>query len=206
MYARSTTFRDRPDAMEAGLAYVRDEVFPAVQQIEGCIGLSCLADRTSGRCVTTTAWASEEAMRASDALVAPLRERGAEIFAQRPEVQVWEVALMHRERPVTDGACARVTWTAGAPSSADSNVELFRDTVLPQAVQIPGFLSTSLLIDRQTGRGALATVWESREAMAASRETASRMRNEAVERMAEQVIEVAEFDVAVAHLRLPELV
>ena len=40
MYARSTTVRGNPDAVDEGIAYVRDTVMPAVQQMDGCVGLS----------------------------------------------------------------------------------------------------------------------------------------------------------------------
>ena len=55
MYARSTTVRGNPDSVDEGITYVRDKVMPAVQQMDGCVGLSMLADRTSGRCIVTTA-------------------------------------------------------------------------------------------------------------------------------------------------------
>ena len=58
MYARSTTFKDRPEAIDDAITLVRDEVMPAVQEMEGCVGLSMLVDRTSGSCIITTAWAS----------------------------------------------------------------------------------------------------------------------------------------------------
>jgi quinol monooxygenase YgiN len=65
VYARSTTIDARPDAVSEGIAYVRNEVVPALHEIDGCVGLSLLTDRESGRCITTSAWASAEAMHAS---------------------------------------------------------------------------------------------------------------------------------------------
>src|SRR3954447_23893952 len=67
MHARSTTIKADPEKLDAGIAYVRDEVLPTVQQIDGCIGLSMLTDRESGRCIVATAWANEQAMRATAA-------------------------------------------------------------------------------------------------------------------------------------------
>ena len=48
MHARSTTFTGRPELLETGIAVVRDEVLPAVQEVPGCVGLSMLVDRTAG--------------------------------------------------------------------------------------------------------------------------------------------------------------
>src|SRR6202161_4640502 len=64
MYARSTTIQAQPSSIDAGVAHVRDEVMPALTQIDGCVGLSLLVDRESGRCIATTAWENEAAMRA----------------------------------------------------------------------------------------------------------------------------------------------
>src|SRR5215212_8038002 len=65
MHARSTTIKADPDNLDAGIAFTRDEVMPAIQQIQGCIGLSMLTDRESGRCIVTTSWADADAMRAA---------------------------------------------------------------------------------------------------------------------------------------------
>ena len=74
---------------------VEDEVMPLVTAMDGCIGLSMLADRDSGRCIVTTAWATEEAMHASAAGVQASRERAARIFGAMPEVP----ALIYSEEP-----------------------------------------------------------------------------------------------------------
>src|SRR5262249_43379681 len=65
VYARSTTIRAQPSSIDAGIAHVRDEVMPALRDVDGCIGVSLLVDRQSGRCIATTAWQSEDARRDS---------------------------------------------------------------------------------------------------------------------------------------------
>ena len=43
----------------------REEVLPTLEGTAGCIGLSMLTDRESGRCIASTSWETEEAMRAT---------------------------------------------------------------------------------------------------------------------------------------------
>ena len=75
MYARTTTVHADPQRVDEGIRYIRDEVMPAVQSMPGCMGLSMLCDRDSGRCIVTTSWDSEESMSASRDAVMPMRER-----------------------------------------------------------------------------------------------------------------------------------
>ena len=206
MYARSTTFTDRPQAVDAGIAMVRDEVMPAVQEMPGCVGLSMLVDRSSGSCIVTTAWVSEEALQGSAPLVAPMRDRAQQLFGSRPEVRTWEIAVLHRMHAVVDGACARVTWTRLPRAELDEQVATFRSSVLPRMEVLPGFCSASLLVERRAGRSALAVVYDSRDALEQSRQAAAGIRRDAVRQMAGELLDVAEFEVALAHLRVPETV
>ena len=206
MYARSTTLRGRPEAISAGIAMVRDEVMPAVQAMDGCVGLSMLVDRDTGGAIVTTAWQDEQTLRDSELRTGALRDRAQQVFGARPEVRTWEIAVLHRLRPTDVGACARVTWTVIEPDLLEQQLDVFRHQALPRMEDLEGFCSASLLVDRQTGRGAVATTYESAEAMRSTREAASDLRADIAARMGGQVLDVAEFEVALAHLRVPETV
>ena len=65
MHARSTTIRGRPESVDEGIAFCRDEVLPMCREMSGCVGLSLIADRGSGRCIVTTSWDSIESMSAT---------------------------------------------------------------------------------------------------------------------------------------------
>lgn len=78
MYARSTMITAVPASIDAGIAQLRDDVMPRLVEMEGCIGLSMMVDRETGRCIATSAWQSEEAMRATDDALRPIRDRLAE--------------------------------------------------------------------------------------------------------------------------------
>ena len=80
MYARSTTIQAQPSSIDAGVAHVREVVMPALQQIDGCVGVSLLVDRDSGRCIATSSWETEEAMHTSAERVRPVRDQAAEMF------------------------------------------------------------------------------------------------------------------------------
>ncbi len=206
MHARSTTFRDRPEALDGGIALVRDEVMPALLQLPGCVGMSMLVDRGSGTCIVTTAWTDEQALRASAGAVAPLRSLAQRHFGAAPAVHSWEIGLLHRAHATGPGARARVTWMRMPRGLVDRQLEAFRTVLLPRAEALPGFCSASLLVDRLTGRSALAVVYDSAEALVASRATAAGLRADVVRRTSSELLDVAELDVALAHLRVPETV
>jgi heme-degrading monooxygenase HmoA len=206
MYARSTTIRGNPSKMDDGIAYTRDTVMPTVQQMDGCVGISMLCDRGEGRCIVTTAWSDHEAMMNSREGVRSIRERAAEVFEGRHEVNEWEIAILHRMHETPEGGCARITWTAGDAGALDRSVEDFKANVMPRVEQLDGFCSLSMLIDRETGRSVLAASYRDRAALDAAGEQVQAMRDEFMLRINRQVTELAVMEVVLAHLRVPETV
>jgi S-adenosylmethionine/arginine decarboxylase-like enzyme len=206
MYARTTTVRGDRRAVDDGIADVRDEVWPMLQQIEGCIGVSMLVDRSSGRCIITSAWVDEQALNASADRVRESRRRAAEVMrAEKVDVQDWEIARIHRLHPAPEGASVRVTWTRGDATQLDRSLDAFGMSILPRLDDLPGFCSVSQLVDRSMGRSVLAACYADRDAMdRASRQVAA-MRQELMDDTGIELMEVAEFDLALAHLRVPEL-
>ena len=206
MYARSTTVRGDSRRMEDAIRYVRDEVMPAVQQMSGCVGLSMLCDRESGRCIVTTAWADESTMHATEDAVRPMRDRLGEVYGGQAEINEWEIAILHRMHEAPDGACTRVTWTSGDPAEMDRVTDTFRMALLPRLEDLDGFCSVSVMVNRDNGMCALAATYMNRDAMNGSREAVSNMRDEFTQQLGMDVMDVAEFDLALAHLRVPETV
>jgi len=205
VYARSTTITARPESVDAGIAEVRDNVMPMIEQMEGCTGLSMLVDRQSGRCITTSAWQSEEAMRATDAQLQPIRERIAEMLGGSPQVEEWEIAVLHRDHKSADGACSRVTWVRVDPGTMDRAIDVYKLASVPRAEELEGFCSASLLVDRSSGRAVSTVTYDSIEAMERNREAAASMRSAASKDAGAEVLDMGEFELALAHLRVPEL-
>ena len=206
MHARTTTIHARTSGIDEGIALMRDDVMPQVQDVPGCIGVSMLVDRESGRCILTTAWSDADAMHASARSVQPLRDRLAEVLGGTPSVQEWEIAVLHRRRPADANACARVTWLQAGPGGVEQAVDTYRSRVLPGLDDLPGFCSASLLVDRSSGRAVSSVAYESREVLEASRAAADDLRSRTVQALQAQVLETAEFDLALSELRVPETV
>ena len=206
MYARSTTVRGDPQKIDDAIAYVRDDVMPAVQHMSGCVGLSMLCDRESGRCIITSAWADEAAMHATESAVHPMRERFAEMYGGQAEVNEWEIAVLHRLHEAPDGACTRVTWTRGDPGQMDRTIDTIRMALLPRLEDLDGFCSVSVMVNRDNGMCALAATYMDRAAMHGTREAVSKMRDEFTQQLDMDVTDIAEFDLILAHLRVPETV
>ncbi|OBI90072.1 antibiotic biosynthesis monooxygenase [Mycobacterium sp. 1245805.9] len=206
MYARSTTIQAQPDSIDAGIAHVRDEVMPGLQAMPGCIGVSLLVDRQSGRCIATSAWESEDAMRSSGEQVAPIRDRAAETFGGTAEVGEWEIAALHRDHRAPAGAGGRATWVQVPEGQMDQGIEYFKSSVLHQLEELDGFCSASLLVDRASGRGVSSVTFDSMDAMERNREQATALKTASIREAGVEEVDEREFELALAHLRVPELV
>lgn len=216
MFARSTTFQaGRPSGRgrqsapmrlrESGIDFLHSEVVPAVQSMDGCLGMSMMADRGSGRCIVTSSWDSMDDMRASDAAIEPMRERAGTMLGGMPFVEEWEIAAMHRHHRTHEGAGVRATWMHGAAADLDRGVDLFRMVTMPAMESLEGFCSASLFLDRSTGRAVISATYDSSATMMASREQAMDLRMRTAREARVDVLDVAEFDLLHAHLRVPEM-
>jgi quinol monooxygenase YgiN len=207
VFARTTTIQADRSKVEDGIARVRDQVFPAVTAIDGCVGMSLLVDREAGRCIATTAWESEAAMQASAEGVKPLRADAEEgLGSTSTDVATWEVSVMHRVHDTPDGGWARVTWLSGDDGFAERAADTFRMAILPQLQEWDGFCSASLMTSRETGRAVGTVTFATRAQLEATRESAQELRRRGSEQMRGMVDDMAEMEVAFAHLHVPELV
>lgn len=206
MYARSTTFLAQPGSIDEGVTYVDDEVRPALMAMDGCIGLSMICDRDSGRCIVTSAWSTPDAMRATEQAVQPLRDRGADIFGAQPSIDQWEIAVLHRDTHSAEGACVRCTWLSMDASGLNDAIETYRMATLPALEEMDGFCSASLMVDRDSGRAVSSATFSNRDAMVASRAAADELRTRTAGDIGASVTDVQEFDLVLAHLHVPEMV
>jgi heme-degrading monooxygenase HmoA len=207
MYARSSTIVAHPSAIDEGIAFVRDEVWPAMQSMDGCIGLSMVADRGSGQGIVTSSWHDLESLRASAEHVMPMRERAVQMMdAMTPTVQEWEIVSMHRDHHSEPGTWVRAAWSRVAPKQVGPAIDFYKYVLLPEIEQMDGFVSASLLVDRAAGRGVTSVAYDSRESLEASRDKADYLRGTSTNEAHVEFLDVSEFELVFAHLDVPELV
>jgi heme-degrading monooxygenase HmoA len=78
MHARVTTLEVPPDRIDVAKRNVREQVLPRLSQMEGFKGMVALGSGQSGKLQGVAFWESEEALRATDQSVVPVREGVAE--------------------------------------------------------------------------------------------------------------------------------
>jgi hypothetical protein len=207
MYARSITMMAQPDRIDDGSALVNDEVMSMMTGMDGWLGVSLLVDRSTGRCIATSAWESEEARQASNEQLQPVRQRMLETLGgDRLEIQEWEIAVFHRLHDSPAGAGARVTWGRPPAGQVDSAVDTFKANVLPLMETQDGFCGASMLVDRQAGMLCGTISFDSMAALERTREFAAARRAKMAELTGIEFVDVIECELAVHHLRVPELV
>jgi hypothetical protein len=207
MHVRSTTVMGDPASIDDGVAYLRDKVMPTLDRTTGCLGLSMLADRESGRCIAATAWETQDAMRATNERLRA--SRGAYALAcggDNPDVQEWEIAVLHREHPAGDGAGAQVAWARIQPNHVDDLIHAYRANLMPKLADLPGFCSVSFMVDRRNGRTVSVTCFEDVEALGLVRKHGRSLREQFAHAMGARIVDLAEMELVYAHLGVPETV
>jgi heme-degrading monooxygenase HmoA len=97
MHARVTTLEVPPEKMDDATRHVQEQVLPRLSQMEGFKGFVALGSAQSGKLQGVAFWESEEALRATDQAVVPIREGAAEaaggtvVSVEELEVRVFEV-------------------------------------------------------------------------------------------------------------------
>ncbi len=89
---------------------------------------------------------------------------------------------------------------------AEQNIDYYKTSVLPDLENLEGFCSASLLINRSTGVGVSSVTFDSREAMERNREQAMALKTPKIRELGVEELDECEFELALAHLRVPELV
>jgi heme-degrading monooxygenase HmoA len=168
MHARITTVTGATN-IDRGLALLRDQVVPQMQQQKGFRGLSASGDRAAGVITVLSLWDSQVDLEASESAAGNARSdvvrlMGGQVWVERYEQTVWEVG---DTRPGT-GAKLHIRSIKVDPNRIDDNLDFFRRTVVPDMKARPGFLAVRHLLNRKTGEGRVGSLWIDEASLAAS--------------------------------------
>jgi heme-degrading monooxygenase HmoA len=93
---------------------------------------------------------------------------------------------------------ARVGTYAGTAENFYRGLEKVKSALLPRAQEMPGYKGALSLVDRNTGKSVSITLWDSEEALRASRQPTTRMRADAAAISPVEILSVEEYEVALA--------
>ena len=204
MYARTTIIRGDKQGIGEGMAFLRDEAVPQIKHMDGFVGISMLAEGSSGRCIVTSAWDDDEAMQKNAAKMTPMRDRLVQSFHGDPDVEEWEFAVVHRVRPAGDGGHAHVAWVRA--DDVGKLVDGYKNTLLAELEQLPGFSSVSLMVDRDGGRMVSTVTFASPEECRRNHGRAHELGDGLAPELGAEVTDKADMDLLMAHLHVPETV
>ena len=187
------------------LKFTETEVRPDVENRPGSLGMSLYANPETGVAVLESFWATEELLQQNENRGWPdfrdvLRAATGTISVERYRVPVFE---WDWEGPLPPGAGLRLTWTDIEPSKADDAIEAYGDTVVPVLSETEGFCGSLLLAGHGTGRLISETIWNSPQALAASRSAAAAVRVDMVESAGWVIQAVDEYGLVFSSTRKP---
>jgi heme-degrading monooxygenase HmoA len=182
MFTRTVTFTGAKD-IDAGIAFLQEAVIPVLEQQHGFRGAIASVDRVGGVFGVLSLWDTAEARDASEGALTKVRQEGGERIGGTVEVATFEeMVVAVGSQPPSPGARLIVTAIEMDPATIDDNVAFFKNTIAPQITSEPGFRGLRNMINRQTGRGVVGTVWADERALRAAHEGALARREQGVAR------------------------
>jgi hypothetical protein len=205
MFVRATTINADPARLDEGIAFVKENVVPAVATLPGNLGLSMFVDRESGTSTVSTAWETEQARADADAVLTPLRAKGTRIIGGgTPVTELFELAVIDRLRPAEPGFCSRITRVTIDPGNIEEAIDAYTSSTLHDLQLLDGYCSAVLLVDRVRGLGVVSVTFDSRAHLEASRSAAEDIRRTGLAKAGAEVAEVREAEIVIAGIRLPQ--
>ncbi|HTR91340.1 MAG TPA: ester cyclase [Trebonia sp.] len=193
MHARFNMLAGDPAKLAEATRYLEGTVRPEVESQHGSRGIACLVNADLGTCVVASYWDSADAMTGTEQAVAVFRKEIAEMVRGSVTVEHYEVPVFVRRSRPASGAGVRLTRFECAPGHIDALIEEFRNTAVPELMDMPGLASVHLLTDRTSGRCAVVAAWEDMATLAASRAATARLRADSAATMHLQVRAVEEY-------------
>jgi heme-degrading monooxygenase HmoA len=165
MHARAVNFTGVKD-IDAGIKFVQEKVLPKIKDQKGYRGLTASADRAGGVFGVLTLWDTVEDLDASEAVLAPTRQEGAQVMGGQMKVDRFELLFADvGQEPPAPGSAVMISQVSMDPGKVDENTEFFKSNVVPRMKASEGFRGVRNMMNRTTGEGMVGTAWSDAEAL-----------------------------------------
>ncbi|MEU6257955.1 hypothetical protein [Streptomyces sp. NPDC047043] len=201
MFVRTVYATGDPAKIDTAIRALNSQGRELLEERPGYRGAGIFVDRALGKLLAVSWWESEEARRNSDEVMRERRGVLLEPFAATTSVENYEAAVFHPVRKPEAGGGLRLTRLEFDPADADLLADTFRTSVVPRLEGLPGLARTSLLVDRERGRGLVGAMFVDRESLAASRSAQAAARHEGAAKAHVTVVGLEEFEVVFTDVR-----
>ena len=155
MHTRVVTFTGVKD-FDGGIALVRDEVFPVLNEQRGYRGTTVDADRSGGVLGVSLCGTPRRIERRVSAALAKARQRGVEITGAEMTIESFEELVTDINEVPAVGSALMVSRISMEPAKINANLEFFKSEVLPRIKANDGFQALRNMINRDTAKASLA--------------------------------------------------
>jgi hypothetical protein len=169
LHVRFNLLTADPLRLADSVKYIEAEVAPLAQSLRGSLGLALYANPELGVAIVESFWASDEAVVQSGLMVGPGRQEAVRRAAGTVCVERYQVPVFEQAGALAAGAGLRLERMDIEPGGVADVVEAYGDTAVPQLAGTEGFCAALLFADPNTGRLIGETVWQTPQALAASR-------------------------------------
>jgi len=170
MFIRVTRVQSPPDKVQEAIQNFETKILPGVRKTPGNQGAVLLTNRQTGAGLGITYWESAKAMAASEQMGNQTRAQSAKDVPGTAVINVerGELMIMDRAAAPKAGSMVRAVTVNGDQEKLDAAVVQIRNHVLPILKAQKGYRATIVSVDRQTGRLAASTVWDTKADLDAS--------------------------------------
>ena len=146
MQARVNLITADPDRMADTIGYIKTSVRPAVESMDGSLGLSLYANAEIGVAVLESFWESRKALIHSEQMAALRRTDVVHRAVGTVSIERYRVPVYEREAPLDSAVGLRLTRMDVDTGRIEDAVECFGATVVPRLADAGGFCGALLLV------------------------------------------------------------
>jgi hypothetical protein len=180
LHVRFNLLAADPLRLGDSMKYIEAEIRPLAESLRGSLGMALYANPELGVAIVESFWASDEAVVQSGLMIGPGRQEAVRRATGTVCVERYQVPVFEQYGPLAAGAGLRLARMDIEPASVPDAVEAYGDTAVPQLAGTEGFCAALLFADQNTGRLISETLWETPQALAASRSAGASVRAQTV--------------------------